>query len=107
MRNSILAQSHAYWLALADERHRDAFAFHTEDYKERVPFAKWQSQSRNAIGAAPRPVLIRWTQAAHRHQGPELYAILRWAVADRENRSTGTLIWRQDYDGQFRLENAE
>ncbi|MEM7189152.1 MAG: hypothetical protein AAF439_06025 [Pseudomonadota bacterium] len=107
LRDSILTQTNAYWLAMNEGRLDDAFAFHTEDYQERLSMPAWRQKLPIASAEPPRPVSIHWTQAARRQDGPELYAIVDWTGQSGETGSEGRLIWRQDYDGVFRLENAE
>ena len=106
MRDSILAQTHAYWLAIQTGRLDDAYAFHALDFRERLPFPRWRNQRLDAWAMPPRVLSIHWTQAAQRHHGPELYAIVGWSARRGSAGSEGTLFWRLDDDGVFRLENA-
>ena len=104
-RTVIFGRVYAYWDALARRDWRQAYEFHTEDFRERVPFRTWRQRPGVDWRAYPKPVSIHWSKGAHRHQGPELYAIIEWTSGADTGRRTGRLIWRKDYDSVFRIEN--
>ena len=99
-RSAVLSQSEAYSAALRAGRLLPAFNLHTDDYRERVPFPQWRRQVAARWPGAGAPVEIRWRQALHRWEGPELYAIVLWPGEVTQ------LVWRQDSDGAFLLENV-
>ena len=107
LRRLIVVETQAYWAAIAAGDWQGAYARFTDDYQERVPFATWRRQRRDAGGATPVITEIRWSQAAQRHHGLELYAIVNWTARKAAAGSTGTLIWRQGPSGGFRLENTK
>lgn len=95
-----------YWQAIQAGNLAKAYDFHTLDYQERVPFKIWQrEQQRTRTQNIPKPVSIHWSKAAHRRFGPELYAMIAWTAGSGGTESSGTLIWRQDDQGRFWVEN--
>jgi len=104
--DQVLAATHAYWATLSSGRWREGYEFFTLDYQDRHGFDEWRNSRQTDWPVSPRAVAIRWTQRAQRSHGPELYAILTWTARKGAIGPSGTLIWRQEPDGQFLLENA-
>lgn len=101
---NLVTLTNAYWAALAGQRWHQAYRYHTLEFQEKFPFDQWLSRVRGETYDGRRPTVLRWSQAAHRHQGPELYAVLDWVgTPDREGR----IVWRQTPRGQFLIERVE
>ncbi len=103
---TILVETYAYWDAIASRDWQGAYDRFTDDYKAKTSLSEWQSLGNDAWAARPRILSIHWTKAAHRQHGPELYAIVEWTARKASSGSQGTLIWRQEPDGSFKLEKT-
>ena len=106
LRRLIVAESQAYWRAIKAGNLLGAYERFAGDYRDRVSFEEWRQLKHRAWGRFPVIREIRWTQAAQRHHGPELYAIVTWSGRKNSAGSEGTLIWRQGPDGRFLLEDT-
>lgn len=107
LRRLIVIETEAYWAAISAGDWERAYARFTDDYREKVNFEEWRRRHTTARAAKPRITEIRWTKAAQRHHGPELYAIVNWQARTERTGFAGTLIWRQGSDGSFKLENTD
>lgn len=92
-RAQVYQRTYTYWSALAAKDWRRAYEFHTDGFRARNPFTTWQRRQAAAPLVNPKPVALHWTKGAHRHQGPELYAIVTWKD---DTKRSGRLTWRQD-----------
>ena len=106
LRQRVVTDTLAYWEAIGAGRWQAAYDRFTDDYQEDMPFAEWRTIRHDAWAVAPRIKTIRWTKAAHRHHGPELYAVVDWTARTGSSGSEGRLVWRQEPDGTFLLENT-
>ena len=106
LRRLILVRTEAYWATVAAGNWDDAYEYFTGDYQEKNPFPTWRQLPHAAWSMPPRPTSIHWTQDAQRTHGPELYAIVEWTASEGAAGSEGALIWRQEPDGSFLLENT-
>ncbi len=104
--DAVLAATHTYWAAIADGRWREAYGFYAPVYREEHPFEEWARHRHDAWPVPPRPLSIHWSKGTYRQHGPELYAMLKWSARMTSVGSVGTLIWRQEPDGSFLLENS-
>lgn len=103
-RAGLYARMAAYWSAIAARDFQQAYDFHTFDFRERVPFSTWSRQQAARAGLR-RAVKIHWTKGVHRYHGPELYAIVDWTTGAAGPGGTGKIVWRQEDDGTFWVEN--
>lgn len=106
LRRLILVRTEAYWATIAAGNWDGAYEYFTGDYQEKNPFPIWRQLPHDAWASAPRPTSIHWTRDAQRFHGPELYAIVEWTASRGASGSEGALIWRQEPDGSFLLENT-
>ncbi len=106
-RREVIRLTYRYFSEIAEGRLAGAYNLHTLDFRDRVSLSEWQRQRHGAWAAPPRPVSIRWQKGMHRVAGPELYAVVEWSGRKGATGSTGRLIWRQEPDGGFLLENSE
>ena len=107
LRRLIVIETEAYWAAISAGDWERAYARFTDGYREKVNIEEWRRLHTTARAAKPRIIEIRWTKAAQRHHGPELYAIVNWRARAATAGFAGTLIWRQGSNGSFKLENTE
>ena len=105
-RQQLIARLYGYWTAISQQRWDAAFDFHTYDYREQVPMAVWRKQLQD-WPSLPQPDRIHWTKGMFRHHGPELYAIVDWSTGNDPKDRAGRLIWRQETDGTFWIENSD
>lgn len=106
-RRVIVVETEAYWAAISAGHWERAYSRFTDDYRERVGFDEWRRLHSTPWTVKPAIETIRWTKAAQRHHGPELYAVVKWIARTGKDGLGGTLIWRQGRDGVFKLENTE
>ncbi|MEM7060161.1 MAG: hypothetical protein AAF557_21475 [Pseudomonadota bacterium] len=104
-RVALYARMTRYWAAIDAGDLEKAYDFHTYDFRERLPFPAWTRQLQKFAEGTPKPVRIHWTKGVHRHHGPELYAIVDWVAGPDGAATKGRLIWRQEDDGVFWVEN--
>ena len=107
LRRLIVIETEAYWAAISAGDYERAYARFTDDYREKVSFAEWRRAQTPARTLKPMITEIRWTKAAQRHHGPELYALVKWNAKSGQAGFGGTLIWRQGNTAGFKLENTE
>lgn len=102
----LVTQTHAYWAAIEARKWKEVYSYYTAEYQERHPFITWVAEPPGGWKKLPKLVAIRWSLKAHRHHGPELYAFAEWIGGDAKPTLAGHLVWRQQPDGGFLLENA-
>lgn len=100
---TVVAASYVYWAAMDAGRWTEAWGYHAEDYRERLPYTQWLTEVPRLPAETRRPTEIHWLKQAFRVHGPELYAILTWTAPTRKGR----IYWRQNPAGQWEIENTE
>ncbi|MEM0989600.1 MAG: hypothetical protein AAGK00_12005 [Pseudomonadota bacterium] len=101
---AIVNQTLAYWAAIEGDRWHQAYRAHALEYQQVLPFGEWQPRVRGTAMATRQPVAIHWSKSTHRHQGPELYAILSWRDPGGKQ---GRVIWREVSSGRFLIERTD